>query len=225
MIRLNIVCEGPTESRIVNSILSPHLAAFNLGVRAPRIGTSGKKGGSVTLNRLRDNVRDCLLQDRDSYCTTFVDFYGIDSEFPGKKEAARKSGLSDKQRVVCDAFTDKLSQTLDEGPMRRFIPYVQMHEFEGLLFSEPSQLASALRRQHFGQHFWDIRNEFETPEHVDDSPASAPSKRIQKIFPRYRKVQMGERAASAIGLPKIRQECPLFDAWLAKLETLPSLPA
>lgn len=225
MHRLNIVCEGPTESRIVKAILSPHLAAFDLGVSAPRIGTSGKKGGAVTLKRLRENVSTCLLQDRNSYCTTLVDFYGIDVDFPGKKEAASKSSLSDKQGIVCDSFTDRLAQTLDEGPMRRFIPYVQMHEFEGLLFSDPSQLAFALREQDLAQQLWAIRNDFETPEHIDDSPISAPSKRIQKVFPRYRKVQMGERAVRAITLKKIRQECPLFDAWLAKLECLPPIPA
>ena len=109
--------------------------------------------------------------------------------------------------------------------MRRFIPYVQMHEFEGLLFSDPSQLAFALREQDLAQQLWAIRNDFETPEHIDDSPVSAPSKRIQKIFPSYRKVQMGERAVRAMTLDTIRQECPLFDAWLAKLETLPPLPA
>ena len=209
----------------MKTVVTPHLATLNVGVSAPMIGTSGKKGGAVTLNRLRENVRDCLLQDRNSYCTTFVDFYGIDSDFPGKKEAGRKPGLSDKQRVVCDAFADQLAQSLGEGPMRRFIPYVQMHEFEGLLFSDPSQLAFELKRQDLAQHFWAIRNSFDTPEHIDDSPLSAPSKRIQKIFPRYRKVQMGERAIRAITLRKIRQECPLFNAWLAELENLPPLPA
>ena len=161
----------------------------------------------------------------NAYCTCLIDFYGIDSDFPGKKEAARKSGLSDKQRVVCDAFFDKLAQTLKEGEMRRFIPYVQMHEFEGLLFSDPSQLVSAIRRQDLAQHFWDIRHEFDTPEHIDDSPVNAPSKRIQKVFPRYRKVQMGERAARAITLKKIRQQCPLFNGWLVKLESLQPLSA
>ncbi len=224
VLRLNIVCEGPTESRIVKTILSPHLAAFNLGVRAPRIGTSGKKGGAVTLKRLRENVRDCLLQDRSSYCTTFVDFYGIDGDFPGKKEAGRKSNLPDKQRVVCHAFADRLAQTLDEGPMQRFIPYVQMHEFEGLLFSDPSQLAVAIRRQDLTQKLWAIRHEFPTPEHINDSSVTAPSKRLQALIPRYRKVQEGERAVRAMTLAIIRQECPLFDAWLAKLETLPPLP-
>ena len=109
--------------------------------------------------------------------------------------------------------------------MRRFIPYVQMHEFEGLLFSNPSQLAYALRRQDLAQQFWAIRKDFETPEHIDDSPVTAPSKRIQNLFPRYRKVQMGETAAKAIGLRKIRQQCPLFNAWLDKLEKLTPLAA
>ena len=225
VLRLNIVCEGPTESRIVKAILSPHLATFSVGVSAPMIGTSGKKGGSVTLQRVRKNVKDCLLQDRNSYCTTFVDFYGIDGDFPGKKEAGRKSELPDKQRIVCRAFAGRLAQTLDEGPMRRFIPYVQMHEFEALLFSDPSQLASALRRHDLTQRFWAIRHEFPTPEHINDSSVTVPSKRLQSLIPRYRKVQEGERAAKEIGLAKIRQECPLFDAWLTKLETLPPLPA
>ena len=145
----------------MKTIVSPYLSTLNVAVTAPRIGTSGKKGGAVTLNRLRENVRDCLLQDRNSYCTTFVDFYGIDSDFPGKKEAGRKLGLSDKQRVLCDAFADQLAQSLGEGPMRRFIPYVQMHEFEGLLFSDPSQLAFELKRQDLAQHFWAIRNSFD----------------------------------------------------------------
>ena len=209
----------------MDAILSPHLATFNLGVSAPRIGSSGKKGGDVTLTRLRENVRNCLLPDRDSYCTTFVDFYGIDDDFPGKKKAGKRSSLSDKQGVVCDAFVDKLAQTLDEGPMRRFIPYVQMHEFEGLLFSDPTQLASALRRQDLTQNLWAIRDEFPTPEHINDNSVTAPSKRIQKLFPRYRKVQEGERAVRAMTLDSIRQECPIFNDWLVKLESLQPLSA
>ena len=225
MIRLHIVCEGPTESTIVKNILRPHLVTFGVGVSAPMIGTAGKKGGSVTLKRLRENVRDCLLEDRDSYCTTFVDYYGIDSNFPGKKKATDKSLLYDKHSAVCEAFTRALAETLDEGPMRRFIPYVQMHEFEALLFSDPGQLALQLRRPDLAPPFRAIRQAFETPEHIDDDPLTAPSKRIQRLFPRYRKVQMGERAAKAITLDSIRAECPLFSAWLGRLENLHPSPA
>ena len=75
--------------------------------------------------------------------------------------------------------------------MGRFIPYVQMHEFEGLLFSDPDRLAVELGKQELAQEFRDIRYNFETPEHIDDSPVSAPSKRIQKIFPALQKSSNG----------------------------------
>ena len=225
MLRLNIVCEGQTESAIVKTILSPHLATFNVGVSAPMIGTSGKKGGNVTLKRLRENVRDCLIQDRSSFCTTFVDFYGIDDNFPGKKEASSVSSLSDKQDVVCDAFADKLAQSLDEGPMRRFIPYVQMHEFEALLFSNPVALAMSIGKPELQNDLTAIREQFQTPEHINDNQNTAPSERILQLTSRYRKPLVGVLAALEIGLPRMRQECPLFDAWLKKLENLPPLSA
>ena len=225
MLRLNIVCEGQTESAIVKTILSPHLATFNVGVSAPIIGTSGKKGGNVTLKRLRENVRDCLIQDRSSFCTTFVDFYGIDDNFPGKKEASSVSSLSDKQDVVCDAFADKLAQSLDEGPMRRFIPYVQMHEFEALLFSNPVALAMSIGKPELQNDLTAIREQFQTPEHINDNQNTAPSERILQLTSRYRKPLVGVLAALQIGLSRMRQECPLFDAWLKKLENLPPLSA
>ena len=146
-----VICEGRTESTIIKNILAPEVALKGVYLHPVRIGRKRKRGGNVTFDRLASNVRDQLHNNRNTYCTTFVDFYGIDANFPGKKEAARKSRLSDKQGIVCDAFADKLAQSLGEGPMRRFIPYVQMHEFEGLLFSDPSQLASAIRRQDLTQ--------------------------------------------------------------------------
>ena len=225
MTSVYVICEGKTEGTIVKNILAPAVALKGDYLHPVQIGRKRRKGGNVIFGRLASDVRDHLYNKRNAYCTTFVDFYGIDANFPGKKEANSKSSLSEKQRVVCDAFEDKLAATLDEGPMRRFIPYVQMHEFEGLLFSDPNQLAYGLGSQDLAQQFWAIRNDFETPEHIDDSPATAPSKRIQSLFPRYRKVQMGERAAKAITLPRIRQQCPLFNAWLNKLERLPPLPA
>ncbi|MCE2472361.1 MAG: DUF4276 family protein [Anaerolineae bacterium] len=224
MISVHIICEGRTESTIVKNILAPECAVNGIYLYPVRNGRTRKRG-NVTLDRLDFNIRDQLHNNRSTYCTTFVDFYGIDVDFPGTKEAATKSSISEKQDAVCDALTGKLALTFEDGPIQRFIPYVQMHEFESLLFSDPSQLAFALREQDLAQQLWAIRNDFETPEHIDDSPVSAPSKRIQKVFPRYRKVQMGERAVRAITLKKIRRECPLFDAWLAKLECLPPISA
>ncbi len=109
--------------------------------------------------------------------------------------------------------------------MQRFIPYFQMHEFEALMFSDPAIFADAIGRPDLRSDFAEIRQKFDSPEHIDDSPVTAPSKRILALYPEYEKPLMGETATKAIGLPRIRQECPLFNAWLAKLESLPPPPA
>ena len=224
MISVHIICEGRTESTIVKNILAPEFAVKGIYLYPVRIGRQ-RKGGNVTLDRLLMNVRAQLHNNRRAYCTSLIDYYGLDSDFPGKSEARTKPTLSQKQVAVCDALLNELAKYLDEEPMRRFIPYVQMHEFEGLLFSDPDQLASELGKQDLAQKLWEIRHAFETPKHINDSPVTAPSKRLQSLVPRYRKVQVGERAARAMTLGTIRQECPLFNDWLARLENLPPLPA
>ncbi len=224
MISVYILCEGRTESAFVQNVLAPDLGQQNIFVYPFQIGRR-RKGGNVSIDRLLPNIRAQLHSRRNAYCTSLIDYYGLDEDFPGKSNARNKSTLGQKQVAVCDALSNELAKKLDEGPMGRFIPYVQMHEFEGLLFSDTARLATEVGRPDLEQQFADIRKEFKTPEHIDDSPLTAPSKRIQKLVPRYRKVQMGERAARAITLAKIRQECPLFDAWLTQLENLPPLSA
>ena len=111
--------------------------------------------------------------------------------------------------------------------MRRFIPYVQMHEFEALLFSDPARFAAGISRPDLHAKLHGIGSRFDTPEHINDSPKTAPSKQVIEVFPGYerQKPLLGVLAALEIGLPKIRQQCPLFDAWLRKLENLTPLPA
>ena len=114
------------------------------------------------------------------------------------------------------------------APMQRFIPYVQMYEFEGLLFSDPAALASAIGVSEMREQFLCKSEQIgNTPEHINDDSHTAPSKRIIDLFDGYalQKPLLARRAAEEIGLPTIRQQCPLFDAWLDRLERLPQLPA
>lgn len=97
-----------------------------------------------------------------------------------------------------------------------------MHEFEALLFSDCLAFPQTLHAPDIAQHLQRQRDEFESPEEIDDSPETAPSKRIQSLLDRYEKPLMGVRGAQAIGLPKIREACPHFDSWLKKLEALGS---
>ena len=74
---------------------------------------------------------------------------------------------------------------------------------------------------HLKENFLQIRNTFATPEEINDSPQTAPSKRIKSLIASYEKPLMGTLGALEIGLLKIRKECKLFDAWLSNLESIP----
>ena len=104
--------------------------------------------------------------------------------------------------------------------MRRFIPYVQMYEFEALLFSDSKSFAKGIDRSHLASDFQSIRDSFDSPEEINDSPVTAPSKRVLELVSGYEKPLFGTLAALEIGLKTMRHECQLFDTWLKKLEAL-----
>ena len=112
-------------------------------------------------------------------------------------------------------FIDDLGADFDQ---KRFVPYVVMHEFEGLLFSDAKGFARAILRPKLSSKFQAIRDEFATPEEINDSPETAPSNRVEDLIPGYQKPLMGVLAAQEIGIDTIRRECPLFSGWLEELE-------
>ncbi len=101
----------------------------------------------------------------------------------------------------------------------RFIPFVMIHEFEALLFSDCQGFAEGIGQETLASDFQAIRDDCSGPEKIDDSPQTAPSKRIAKLVPGYQKPPMGVLAALEIGLETMRSECPHFDEWLKRLET------
>lgn len=184
------------------------------------VGKPGHKGGYFKFERLFIDVRARLLGDKTSYCTTFFDFYGLPENFPGKREALDCLTLQEKVKCVLGEMSDKLREKLGEELLRRFIPYIQMYEFEGLLFSAPNKLAQAIYKPDLKLEFQQIRDKFTTPEEINNSPFSAPSKRIKALFPEYDKPIHGSLAAIEIGLNTIRSECHIFDSWLKRIEKL-----
>ena len=100
----------------------------------------------------------------------------------------------------------------------QLIPYVQMHEFEALLFSDTSILAASNMKVY--KQLDDALQSFSCPEEINDNEQTHPSKRIMKLFIGYQKVLDGINIAREIGLAKIRQECPHFNEWITKLEDI-----
>ncbi|KRP44217.1 protein of unknown function [Pseudomonas libanensis] len=220
MIRVHVICEGQTEEMFINEVLADAFQHKGIYLLPALIGKPGHKGGNFRFERLLTDVEKRLLGDRQAYCTTFFDFYGLPEEFPGKTNAAGKNTMDEKADCLLDAMVERLTNKLGDEAMRRFIPYVQMYEFEGLLFSCPKRLATGINQPALEERFVHIRNEFESPETINNSPMTAPSKRLQKLYAGYDKPLHGSLAAIEIGLPIIREQCSRFDAWIRQMEAL-----
>lgn len=220
MIRVHIICEGHTEEMFVNELLAAPLLASGVVLLPAKIGRPGHKGGNVHFDRLRVDIRQRLLGDTGAWCTTLLDYYGLPADFPGKGDSTALDDTREKLHCVVQSLAARVSSEFGESAGRRFIPYVQMFEFEGLLFSEPEILAKSIEQPSLAVEFLNIRKQFESPEAINDSPQTAPSKRIAQLFDGYDKPVHPLLAAREIGLDAIRRECRLFDAWVKRLETL-----
>ncbi len=229
MTRLLIHVEGQTEETFVNSVLAPHLYRCGYeSVSARLIGNARlryKRGGIKAWSSVRQDILRHLKQDPGSLSTTMVDYYGMPQSgtkaWPGRQVAANLA-VDQKALSVGNAIkADIYSELGDDFDRSRFIPYVMMYEFEGLLFSDPLRFAESIGRAELSAPFEEIRDQFNTPEEINDSPLTAPSKRIGTLIAGYEKPLMGNLAAIAIGLEVIRRECPIFRSWIERLEECP----
>ncbi|KTD49588.1 hypothetical protein Lrub_0687 [Legionella rubrilucens] len=224
MIRLHIICEGQTELQFVQTILSPGISSTSLYIYPAKIGVPGHKGGNVNFQRLLTDLSIRLKGDGECFCTTMLDYYALPNDFPGINESMKIHSIKEKAGVIRSALVKEIIKKLNSNIAQRFIPYIQFHEFEGLLFSQPEKIAEIFNvpatDQRIRTQLNEIRQDFESPEHINNSPHSAPSKRLEALFPQYQKTLHSIRAASEIGLATIRENCELFNNWVIELENL-----
>lgn len=227
MNRVLIHVEGETEETFVNEVLSPHLYACGyVSVSARLLGNArrrDRRGGIQAWAACRKDILRHMQEDPNRCCTIMVDYYALpktgNKAWPGREEADR-CGFKDKADTVEQALLQDLAKEMPHHPTS-FIPYVMMHEFEGLLFSDCQRFGAGIGREELVSEFQSIRDQFETPEEINDSPLTAPSKRILNLIPGYQKPLLGSLAALEIGLDAIRSQCPFFNRWLERLESLP----
>lgn len=222
-IEIHIIVEGKTEQIFVRDVLAPYMAGQAIYLRAIRIGKPGHKGGDVRFQRALNDIKELLAQRPDTYVSTMFDYFRIDNNWPGKNKLDQKinSGIKlsarEKATTLEQATLMELKIHLADSEIeKRFIPYIEMHEFEGLLFSDAEILAEKIKVD--VRVIDTILAEYSTPEDINSSPFKAPSKRLEKILLSYDKVIMGKAIAEAIGINKIRQECTNFDCWLKRME-------
>ncbi len=213
------VVEGPTEQTFVREALAPWLGHHNVFLKASIVGKPGHKGGNKYDAAKRD-ITNFLKQRSDTIVTCMFDFYGMKTDWPGR-ESANAINHDGKPLAIESAIKADIASAFGESVnTARFIPYVQMHEFEALLFSNPPALAKALGNPQVAADFQIIRDEFETPEHINDGPDTAPAKRIGRVHCGYRKPLHGSIAAKEITIETMSKECPHFRSWIDKLVAL-----
>ncbi|MDP2984827.1 MAG: DUF4276 family protein [Candidatus Latescibacter sp.] len=217
MKKVLILVEGQTEEAFVKRVLAIHLAPYDIVVNpiilTTKIVVNGPdfKGGSLSYRKVKKEAQRLLGDTSTHLVTTMLDFYGLKNDFP-MRDNSTGNPLEKVSRVEA-AF----NQDIDNP---RFYSYFSLHEYEGLLFSSPSDIARIFNEPVKESILRRIRNSFPTPEDINDNPETVPSKRICMEFPQYEKVFHGSVIAGRIGLETMRRECHHFHTWLNRIEQL-----
>jgi Domain of unknown function (DUF4276) len=226
VLRLLVSVEGQTEETFVSEILRPHLQSFGYAsVNARLMGNPrlrSRRGGVRKWPEVLRELTAHLSEDRQVILGLMVDYYGMpaspDDGWPGRQIASALP-MRERGRAVEAAIAEMVREAMGSAfDRRRFVPCVVMHEFEGLLFSDCQGFAEAMGNPALAPRLQAIRDQFSTPEEINDSPKSAPSKRVQDIMSRYEKPLFGVRAVRRIGLATIARECQHFGTWIWRLE-------
>ncbi len=190
-IRLRIISEGQTEEAFVKRILAPHLGGFSVFADARSVLTSRDKkghkncrGGLVSYSKAKADIKTWMKEDRRAECrfTTMFDLYALPGDFPGYADARRENDPYRKVQVLEDA----LKEDIDD---RRFIPYIQLHEFEALILADAGKLD-----WEYLDHDAPIRRLVDmvgnqNPELIDDTPEGRP---IQEDSLRTARIRQGQ---------------------------------
>ena len=227
MTRIIVLVEGVTEETFVNQVLAGELYGFGYtSVSARMIGKArsrARRGGIIPWTTMRKTMTDLLKEDASRFVTTMVDYYGLPRDWPGRAASTSQTPLN-KAYTVESALSADIEKVMGASfNPARFVPYVMMHEFEAMLFSDCERFSLGIGRPELAPSFQEIRDGFASPEEIDDSPNTAPSKRIQELATDYQKPVDGLIAVQEIGLDAIRAECAHFREWLERLEGLPNL--
>ncbi|MGN0877989.1 MAG: DUF4276 family protein [Oligosphaeraceae bacterium] len=223
---VQVIVEGQTENRFVKDVLAPYWAMRNIFVSAPVIRTHEDKrtgtihkGGDIRFERVKKQVGRFLQQRPDTIVASFVDYYGL-KDWPGYEtlKATDPAGKiaerlnAEAQRIVAQEFSAWQAE-------KRYVPFMAVHEFEALLFSDSDILAQELSIPKV--IIDDVLKQVGSPEEINNSYATAPSRRLETwTNGLYGKTSNGIVIAQKIGIDTMRRKCHLFDNWMHMIEQM-----
>lgn len=220
--RLYVITEGQTEENFVNIAMEPYLRKYGIFTRATSVITKidkckGKSyhGGVINYSNLRKYIKGLLKNDKnnDIRLTSMIDFYGFPKDFPS---FSKINEIRDPYSKIA-ALEESFAQDINDW---RFIPYVQLHEFEALILAgiEKLQELYAVDETKLRKFTEEVRKT--GPELINDGPKTAPSKRLKSYFPSYSKLSASSYIAANMQLAELMECCPHFGQWIEHLKTL-----
>lgn len=223
---LNILCEGQTEERFVGKVLKPYLKDKGIVVKSRLLVTSRKKnaqGGILSYAQVIRDLQTWMKEAKDNsheknFFTTMFDWYRLPNDFPAWDEAKRQSDCYNSIERLEAAFGQNVNK-------ENFVPYIQLHEFEALVFCGLDSLKEAYpgcdkEIEGLKKVLADNGN---NPEKINNSLETAPSKRLKKALSKrynYDKIKSGTEITEETGIDALRKSCPHFNEWLGKIERL-----
>lgn len=228
MIRVNVVAEGQSEMHCAKGPLNQYLGGRPildsrcvLTSRA-RWTNYEYRGGLLSYQKAKRDIVSWLKEDTQAYVTTMFDFFRLPNDFPGYENAMQLSNHLDAVLTLESAMKANIISELPGLDIdRRFIPYIQLHEFEALLFTN----ILVLKDDYIDTDDVDSINRLyaETkdipPEEINHGTDTAPSKRLLHAVG-YQKGEAVSPLIEAITVEAIRKKCPHFSAWLRQLQSL-----
>ncbi|WP_313163956.1 DUF4276 family protein [Sedimentibacter sp.] len=209
-----ILCEGQTEESFINEVIYPYFLNIGIYIR-PIICTTKRtiakkhKGGVSDYNKIKTELKILCKQHKNEIVTTMFDYYAMPDNTP---EIHHKDSDIYKQ---IEYIENKITEDINH--YNCFFG-LMLHEFEGLLFSSPQsfELITDINTTNIIQ---DIRDSFDSPEHINNSVETAPSKRLEKLIPNYSKIRNGTIISKEIGIDRLMEECKHFSDWIEKIKT------
>lgn len=227
-IEVRAIVEGRTEQLFVERVLAPYMLNKHIYMTATQATKPGMNGGDIKYTRLRNDIIKHLNQRQDIYVTTIVDYYGV-KEWPGLDEITRNMSIAQIEEHICKSTRKALENDFPKivsSIKDRFIPFMMIHEFEALYFSNPEVVSDELGLQ--PELIQEIINQFSSPEEINNSRETAPSKRLTSLCMKsksalsFRKTTQGIAIAEKIGIDCMRRKCPEFDKWIKRIESISS---
>lgn len=224
MANIFLIVEGSTEEQFYKNELQKQYVLpdgsyrhfFNV-VQMPtkkNIYSRGNKGGRVSYQVCVNNIRRFIRMSTHCQLVILIlDYYGLDESFSDHL-TTEYSSLD--QRV--EAIQARLESDIGELYFRFRL---QVHEFEAYLYSDPQKVAGHFQKPEAQTQLEGVLAKFgNDPERINNHPKTAPSKRLEALFPEFGKTTDGLILARKISVPVIREKCTRFNQMCFLIDTL-----